>query len=566
MTIVPRKALEGLACIAQTHDKSRELIRQGLCRRGLLRLILLAWASIPGFDQAFTGPSDRCETKYIMNRRDVSARRGASMPAPEAAPTLLPRHEAWWCPVWRVLVSANHKEVGTLYSLLAFMGGCVGGVLSMFMGQQLMNPTHGFITQGNIWNLIITAHGLVMIFWFVMPALIGGIGNWFVPLMIGANDTAFPRLNQASFWLLALGFALVLKGLLGPVGQGPAFLLAALALAGLSFWLGAANFIVTILNMRAPGFGLHKMPLFCWAVLVASGLLLLAVPVLAGAVTRLAFDHSPLLSLTDGGQGLFARLFWFFGHPEAYIIILPAFGIMSQIISTFTGRPLRAHLVVAYALVAIGLVGFVVWAHRMFFPAGMGSYVNAAALLLAIPSAIPFIAWGATLYRAKVIYKTPVLWALGFMFLFLGGGCMGLVMALTGTHNNYMLVAHLHYVLSMGAAFAIFGGFYYWVGKISGRPYPEFWGKVHFWTFFGGVNLTFFPMLFSLNHEWAMVSACGALLSGLSGLVFVYVLFRVLSSGQRVAGNYWGEGATTLEWTLPSPVPAQTFKDLPSVR
>lgn len=501
-----------------------------------------------------------------MNRRDVSASGGGSVSAPEGALTLLPRSDAWWCPAWRVLISANHKDIGALYSLLAFMGGCVGGVLSMFMGQQLMNPTHGFIAHGNIWNLVITAHGLVMIFWFVMPALIGGMGNWFVPFMIGAADTAFPRLNQASFWLLALGFALVLVGLLRSVGQGSEFLLGALALAGLSALLGAANFIVTILNMRAPGFGLHKMPLFCWSILVASGLLLLAVPVLAGAVTRLALDHSPLLSLTDGGQSLFARLFWFFGHPEAYIIILPAFGIVSQIISTFTGRPVRCHLVVAYALVGIGLVGFVVWAHRMFFPARMGDYVGAAALLLAIPGVIPFIAWGATLYRAKIIYKTPVLWALGFMFLFLVGGCMGLVMALAKSHNDYMLVAHLHYVLSMGAAFAIFAGFYYWIGKVSGRPYPEFWGKVHFWTFFLGVNLTFFPMQFSLNHQWAMVSACGAFLSGLSGLVFVYVIFRVLGAEQTLSGNYWGEGATTLEWTLPSPAPLHTFKDLPSVR
>lgn len=469
-------------------------------------------------------------------------------------------------PLWRVLVSTNHKDIGALYILMAFIGGCVGGVLSVLVGQQLMTATHGLVSQGNVWNEVITAHGLVMIFWFVMPALIGGMGNWLVPLLIGAADTAFPRLNLLSFWLLALGFVMVLLGLLSRSALAPDFSVCALSLAGLSALLGSCNFIVTILNMRATGLGLHKMPLFCWSILVTSFLLLLAVPVLAAVATLLAVGHSPLLSPTQDNPALFAQLFWFFGHPEGYIVILPAFGVVSQIIATFTGRPVSAYLAVVYAMVAIGLIGFVAWAHRLFFPVWADDYVGVVALALAVSGAVPFIAWGMTLYRARIIYKTPMLWALGFMFLFLAGGVMGIIMALTGTHNIYGLVAHLHYVLSMGAAFAIFGGFYYWVGKVSGRPYPEFWGKLHFWALFLGVNLTFFPMQFSVYHGWAMVSATGALLSGISTLVFFYVLFRVLVSGRILADNYWGEGATTLEWHVSSPPPLHTFKDLPSVR
>lgn len=501
-----------------------------------------------------------------MRRRDVSTDGLAAAPAPGGPLALTPQNDARRRAAWRLLVSTNHKDVGGLYILMAFIGGCIGGVLSMLVGQQLMGSTHGLVASGNIWNAVITAHGLVMVFWFVMPALIGGMGNWLVPLMIGATDTAFPRLNLLSFWLLALGFIMVFLGLLSRSALAPTFSFTALYLAGFSALLGSCNFITTILNMRAPGLGLHKMPLFCWSILVTSVLLLLAVPVLAGVVTLLMLGHSPSLSLAQDNPALFAQLFWFFGHPEAYIIILPAFGVISQIIATFTGRPIKAYLAVAYAMVAIGLIGFVVWAHRLFLPVWMDHYVSAVALALAVPGAVPFIAWGMTLYRAHINYKTPMLWALGFIFLFVVGGLMGVVMSLTGAHNIYSLVAHLHYVLSMGAAFSIFGGFYYWVGKVSGRPYPEVWGKVHFWTFFLGANLTFFPMQFSLYHEWAMISTCGALLSGVSTLVFFYVLFRVCMSPRTLPDNYWGMGATTLEWDVPSPPPLHTFRDLPAVR
>lgn len=498
-----------------------------------------------------------------MRRRDVSARRLAVAPGPGEVLALSPRGGACRRSAWRVLVSTNHKDIGTLYSLMALIGGCVGGVLSMLMGQQLVGPTHGFIASGNVWNAVIIAHGLVMIFWFVMPALIGGMGNWFVPLMIGAPDTAFPRLNLLSFWLLAAGFVCVLLGVLLHTSQAATFSFYALYLAGFSAFLGAGNLVVTILNMRAPGLGLHKMPLFCWAVFVTALLLLLVVPVLAGAVTMLGLERVPTLAPAATGIALFAQLFWFFGHIEAYIVVLPAFGVVCQIIATFTGRPIKAYYAVAYAMLAIGLVGFIVWAHRMFFPAWMDHDINLAALILAVPGAVPFMAWGATIYRARIVYKTPMLWALGFMFMFLAGGVMGVVMALAGIRSHYDLVVHLHYVLSMGTAFAIFGGFYYWIGKISGRAYPEFWGKLHFWTFFLGVNLTFFPMQFNAYHGWAMISAFGALLSGVSALVFFYVLFRVFFSKRTLAGNYWGPAATTLEWTVASPPPLHTFEDLP---
>lgn len=499
-----------------------------------------------------------------MRQRDVSAKRLAGVPVPEGSLVLWPQGDARRRALWRVLVSTNHKDIGSLYILMAFIGGCVGGVLSMSLGQQLMSPANLLITSFNIWNGVIIAHGLVMIFWFVMPALIGGMGNWFVPLLIGAPDTAFPRLNLLSFWLLALGFVFVLLGLLLQTNMAPVFSFTALYLAAGSALLGAVNFIVTIFNMRMPGLGLHKMPLFCWSLLVASGLVLVVVPVLAAVVTMLRLQlHSQLASL-PAESALFGHLFWFFGHPEAYIIMLPAFGVVCQIISTFSKRPIQAYHAVAYAMVAIGVVGFVVWAHRLFFPAAMGHDFGGVALLLAVPGVIPFIAWGLTLYQAQISYKTPMLWALGFIFMFIAGGIMGVVVMLTGNHSAYSLAAHLHYVLSMAAAFAIFGGFYYWVGKVSGRSYPEFWGKLQFWSFFVGVNLTFVPMQLNAYHDWEILSRCGAWVSGFSALVFVYVVFRVLVSAPRLEANYWGEGATTLEWSLPSPVPLHTFQDPPA--
>ncbi len=509
----------------------------------------------------------------------------------------------------RWLMSTNHKDIGTLYITMAFIGGCTGGVLSMIMRLQLMYPHNTIVTNGEAWNAIITAHGLIMIFWFVMPALIGGMGNWFVPIMIGAPDMAFPRLNNISFWLLVPALALICTGLsLGESGSGWTLYpplsnatfepgigmdltLFALHLAGISSLLGAINFITTIFNMRAPGMTLHKMPLFVWSMLVTAFLLLLAVPVLAGAITMLITDRNFGTSFFDPAGGgdpvLFQHLFWFFGHPEVYIMILPGFGIISHVISTFSRKPVFGYLGMAYAMVAIGVVGFVVWAHHMFVSGinvNTRAYFMAATLVIAVPTGIKVFSWIATMWGGSIEMKVPMLWAIGFIFLFTVGGVTGVVLANAGIdqvlHNTYYVVAHFHYVLSLGAVFSIFAGWYYWIGKITGKPYPEFWGKVHFWVTFIGVNLTFFPMHFlglagmprrypdypAAFAGWNYVSSIGAFIAGFSVLIFAYVAFRTFTSKQRVADNYWGEGATTLEWTVSSPPPFHTFEELPRVR
>ncbi len=525
--------------------------------------------------------------------------------------------------VQRWLFSTNHKDIGTLYLIFAVIAGTIGGAISGIMRLELAEPGIQYLTwftQGNLdnsyhlWNVFITAHGLIMVFFTVMPAMIGGFGNWFVPIMIGAPDMAFPRMNNVSFWLLVPSFLLLCASMFveGPAGAngvgtgwtlyaplsssghpGPAVDLAILSLhlAGASSILGAINFITTILNMRAPGMTLHKMPLFVWSVLVTAFLLLLSLPVLAGAITMLLTDRNfgTHFFTADGGGDplLYQHLFWFFGHPEVYILILPGFGMVSQVISTFSKKPVFGYLGMAYAMVAIGFIGFLVWAHHMFtsgLDVNTKMYFTAATMIIAVPTGIKIFSWIATMWGGSLSFETPMLWAIGFIFMFTVGGVTGVILANAGVdtyfHNTYYVVAHFHYVLSLGAVFAIFAGFYYWFGKMTGKPYNEFLGKLHFWVFFIGVNVMFFPMHFlgqqgmprripDYPDQFAFynkIASYGYAIMALGMLIFFVNLVVSFSSKKRVAGNYWGEGATTLEWTLSSPPPFHQFETLPVIK
>jgi cytochrome c oxidase subunit 1 len=500
-----------------------------------------------------------------------------------------------------------------MYMVFAILAGLCGGALSVAMRIELQEPGLQYFSSHG-YNVLMSMHGLIMIFFTIMPALIGGFGNWFMPLMIGAPDMAFPRMNNLSFWLLPASFSLLgismftqsegifygpaagwtLYAPLSVSGQpGPAidFTILSLHVAGASSILGAINFITTIFNMRAPGMSLHKMPLFAWSILVTSFLLLLSLPVLAGALTMLLTDRNFgttfFVPAGGGDPVLYQHLFWFFGHPEVYIMILPGFGIVSHVISTFSRKPIFGYLGMVYALVAIGLIGFIVWAHHMFTSGirpSTQAFFMASSLVIAVPTGIKIFSWIATMWGGSIQFRAPMLWAMGFIFMFTVGGVTGIMLANAGVdrilQDTYYVVAHFHYVLSVGAVFSIFAGWYYWFPKMTGYEYSEPIAKAHFWLMFIGTNITFFPMHFlglagmprryadypDAFADWHRISSIGAYISAIGLLFFIYGLFEAFWRKRIAAGNPWGAGATTLEWTLPSPPPYHTYSTLPRIR
>jgi cytochrome c oxidase subunit 1 len=509
--------------------------------------------------------------------------------------------------ITRYLFTTNHKDIGTLYLLFALVMFFVGGTMALVIRAELFQPGLQ-ITNPLFFNQMTTMHALVMIFGAVMPAFVG-FANWQLPLMIGAPDMALPRMNNWSFWILPFAFTLLLSTLfMQAVGGGPGagwtiypplsiqggigtdFTILSIHMMGISSVLGAINVIATILNMRAPGMGLMKMPLFVWTWLITAFLLLGAMPVLAGAVTMLLTDRHFGTHFFDAAGGgdpvLFQHVFWFFGHPEVYILILPAFGIISQVIPTFARKRLFGYDSMVYATASIAFLSHIVWAHHMFtvgMPTAGELFFMYATMLIAVPTGVKIFNWIATMWRGSLTFETPMLFAIAFVFLFTIGGLSGLMLSIVPAdfqyQDTYFVVAHFHYVLVTGAVLAIFSGVYYWLPKWTGHMYSERLGKWHFWLTMIGMNMTFFPMHFlglagmpRRIPDYALqftgfnqIASIGAFIFGISQLLFVILVIQTIRGGKNATSQVW-EGADGLEWTLSSPPPYHSFATAPVVK
>jgi cytochrome c oxidase subunit 1 len=508
-----------------------------------------------------------------------------------------------WLARW--LFTTNHKDIGTLYLFFSLSMFFLGGIMAMVIRAKLSQPGTTWITP-NTYNEIVTLHGLIMIFGAIMPAFVG-LANWMLPMMIGAPDMALPRLNNWSFWILPFAFCIMLSTLIMP-GSAPNFgwtmyaplstaygppstdyLIVAIHLMGISSVMGAINIIATILNLRAPGMTLMKMPIFAWSWLITAFLLIAAMPILAGVVTMMLFDRhfgTSFFNASGGGDPLlYQHAFWSFGHPEVYILILPGFGIISEIIPTFSRKKLFGYTFMVGAIGAIAFLSFIVWGHHMF-TTGISLtaqlFFMYTTMLIAVPTGIKVFNWVATMFKGSLTFETPMLFALAFIFLFTIGGFSGLMLAVVPAdiqyHGSYFVVAHFHYVLVAGAIFSIIAGIYYWLPKWTGHYYNERLGKIHFWLSFISINLTFFPMHFlglagmprRINDyalpytDFNILCSIGAFIFGLSQLLFLYIIFATIRGGKPATPGVW-EGAEGLEWTLPSPAPYHSFATPPTI-